>query len=49
MGSTLEPLSRDGQITELASLLGGEQASSQSKELAVQMLSAAQKEIQPLA
>ena len=48
MVSTLEPLTREGQITELASLLGGEQTSSQSEELAVQMLSAAQKEIQPL-
>jgi DNA repair protein RecN (Recombination protein N) len=48
MVSTLEPLSHEGQIMELASLLGGEQTSSQSKELATEMLNAAQKEIQPL-
>jgi DNA repair protein RecN (Recombination protein N) len=48
MVSTLEPLTAEGQVHELASLLGGEQTSSQSEELAMQMLRAAQKEIQPL-
>lgn len=48
MVSTLEPLSYEGKIKELASLMSGEEASSHSEELAKEMLGTAQKEIKPL-
>lgn len=48
MVSTLEPLSYEGKIKELASLLSGEEASSHSEELAKEMLGTAQMEIKPL-
>ena len=46
--STLEPLTQEGRIEELATLLSGEDPSSYSAELAKEMLEAAQKDIQPL-